>query len=105
MSSFARARGRRRREGVDYWPGFVDALSTLVLVVVFLLAVFMMAQFFLSREVTGRDDALQRLNRQIAELTDLLSLERASGRSREDALAALAATLEARGAEGGRVEG
>ncbi len=104
MSSFARARGRRRREGVDYWPGFVDALSTLVLVVVFLLAVFMMAQFFLSREVTGRDDALQRLNRQIAELTDLLSLERTSGRSREDALAALAATLETSRAEAARLE-
>ncbi|MGL4242243.1 MAG: peptidoglycan-binding protein, partial [Beijerinckiaceae bacterium] len=48
MSSFARGRDRRRRQAVDYWPGFVDALSTLVLVVVFLLAVFMLAQFFLS---------------------------------------------------------
>jgi chemotaxis protein MotB len=95
MSSFARARGRRRHEAVNYWPGFVDALSTLILVIVFLLAVFMLAQYFLSREVSGRDDALQRLNRQIAELTDLLSLEKASGRSREDALAALTATLDA----------
>jgi chemotaxis protein MotB len=94
MSSFARTRGRRRQQTVDYWPGFVDALSTLVLAIVFMLAVFMLAQYFLSREVTGRDDALTRLNRQIAELTDLLSLEKASGRSREDALAALAATLD-----------
>jgi chemotaxis protein MotB len=94
MGSLARGRGRRRHQGVDYWPGFVDALSTLVLVVVFLLAVFMMAQFFLARELSGRDDALTKLNRQIAELTDLLSLEKASGRSREDAILALSATLD-----------
>lgn len=89
------ARGRRRRQqGFDYWPAFVDALSVLLLVFVFLLAVFMLAQFFLSREVTGRDDALARLNRQISELTDLLALERASGRGRDDAIAALTTTLD-----------
>jgi chemotaxis protein MotB len=90
----ALARNRRRHQGVDYWPAYVDALTTLLLVIVFLLAVFMMAQFFLSREVSGKDDALLKLNRQIAELTDLLSLEKASGRGRDDALAALTATLE-----------
>lgn len=68
---------RRRREGpIDYWPGFVDALSTLVLVVVFLLSVFMMAQFFLSKEITGKDSALVKLQKQIEQLTDLLALER-----------------------------
>jgi chemotaxis protein MotB len=103
MSSFARTRGRRRQQTVDYWPGFVDALSTLVLVVVFLLAVFMLAQFFLSREVSGRDDAMTKLNRQIAELTDLLSLEKASGRSREDALATLALTLDSQRSEAERL--
>jgi chemotaxis protein MotB len=101
MSSFARS--RRRHQNVDYWPGFVDALSTLVLVVVFLLAVFMMAQFFLSREVSGRDDALVKLNRQIAELTDILSLERATGRGRDDAVSALSATLEGARAEADRL--
>jgi chemotaxis protein MotB len=94
MSSFARTRGRRRHQGVDYWPGFVDALSTLVLVVVFLLAVFMLAQFFLAREVSGRDDALTKLNRQLAELTDLLAMEKVTGRTREDAVSALSATLD-----------
>jgi chemotaxis protein MotB len=92
MSSFARK--RRRPQTMDYWPGFVDALSTLVLVVVFLLAVFMMAQFFLAREVSGRDDALLKLNRQLAELTDLLSLERMTGRGKDDTLASLSATLD-----------
>jgi chemotaxis protein MotB len=90
----ALARNRRRHQGVDYWPAFVDALSTMLLVFVFLLAVFMMAQFFLSREVTGRDDALTRLNRQIAELTDLLALEKATGRGRDDAISVLTTTLE-----------
>ena len=49
----ALARGRRI-ESVNYWPGFVDALSTMLLVIIFLLSVFMLAQFFLSREVTGK---------------------------------------------------
>ena len=90
----ALARNRRRHQGIDYWPAFVDALSTLVLVFVFLLAVFMMAQFFLSREVSGRDDALTKLNRQIAELTDLLALERTTGNGREDTITALTSTLQ-----------
>ena len=67
---------KRRYEPVNYWPGFVDALSTMLLVIIFLLSVFMLAQFFLSREVTGKDEALVRLNRQIEELTNLLALER-----------------------------
>ncbi len=71
----ALARGRRI-EPVNYWPGFVDALSTMLLIIIFLLSVFMLSQFFLSREVTGKDSALERLNRQIEELTTLLAMER-----------------------------
>jgi chemotaxis protein MotB len=99
----ALARNRRRHTGVDYWPAFVDALSTLVLIFVFLLAVFMLAQFFLSREVTGRDDALARLNRQIAELTDLLALEKTTGRGREEAILSLTTTLGNAQAEAARL--
>jgi len=87
-------RQRRRQSGIDYWPGFVDALSTLVLAIVFLLSVFMVAQFFLSRQVTDKDAALSRLNRQIADLTDLLALERSGRRQAEDNLSALSATLQ-----------
>ena len=50
----------RHRGGVDYWPGFVDALSTLILGIIFLLTVFVVVQFVLSQEVTGKDTALQR---------------------------------------------
>lgn len=84
----------RRYEGVNYWPGFVDALSTMLLVIIFLLSVFMLAQFFLSREVTGKDEALVRLNRQIEELTNLLALERTQKNVDENKISALAATLE-----------
>ena len=56
----ALARSRRNESGMNYWPGFVDALSTLVLSIVFLLSVFLVVQFFLSQEVTGKDKALER---------------------------------------------
>src|SRR5258708_39443294 len=71
----ALARARRRETGLNYWPGFVDALSTLVLSFVFLLSVFLVVQFFLSQEVTGKDKALEELNAKIAQLNDLLSVE------------------------------
>ncbi|MBV8104806.1 MAG: peptidoglycan -binding protein [Hyphomicrobiales bacterium] len=89
----ALSRGRRY-EAVNYWPGFVDALSTMLLVIIFLLSVFMLAQFFLSREVTGKDEALARLNQQIEELTNLLALERTQKSSDETKIATLTATLD-----------
>ncbi len=85
---------RRRESRADYWPGFVDAMATLLLVIIFLLSLFMLAQFFLSQELSGRDTALTRLNRQIAELTELLALERASATARSDEIAFLESSLE-----------
>jgi chemotaxis protein MotB len=90
----ALARGRRRSETVNYWPGFVDALSTLLLVFTFLLSVFVMAQYFLSRDVGGKDAALARLNKEIEELTSLLSLERGGKAEARQSLAAMNATLD-----------
>ena len=84
---------RRRDNRVDQWPGFVDALATLLLVFIFLTSLFMIAQFFLSREVSSRDTVLTRLNAQISELTELLALERSSRSDVEDTLAALQASL------------
>jgi chemotaxis protein MotB len=87
------ARARRQRS-IDYWPGFVDALSTMLLVIVFLLSVFMLAQFFLAREVSGKDTVLDKLNKQIAELTSLLAMERSGKADVESNLAALQASLD-----------
>ena len=86
---------RRRFEGVNYWPGFVDALSTMLLVIIFLLSVFMLAQFFLSREVTGKDTALAKLNQQIEQLTSLLALERSQKTEDQTKISALTATPSA----------
>ncbi len=96
---------RSRSRQIDYWPGFVDALSTMLLAIIFLLSVFMLAQFFLAREVTGKDSALTKLNRQIEELTSLLSLERAGKQTAETGLASLSATLDAANKDRGRLQG
>jgi chemotaxis protein MotB len=95
----------RRDRGIDYWPGFVDALSTLVLGIVFLLSIFVVVQFFLSQEVTGKDTALARLNAQIAQLTELLSLEKSGKTSLEESLASLGASLAAAQSERDRFKG
>ncbi len=92
------ARSRRRQEA-NYWPGFVDALSSLLLVIIFMLSLFMLTQFFLGQELQGRDTALARLNSQIAELTDLLQLERANSDDLTTQIATLTATLGSAQAE------
>jgi chemotaxis protein MotB len=86
------ARSRRRIEA-NYWPGFVDALSSLLLVIIFMLSLFMLTQFFLGTEIQGKDTALSRLNSQIAELTDLLQLERGNADDLNSQIANLQATL------------
>ena len=96
---------RRRLEGVNYWPGFVDALSTMLLVIIFLLSVFMLAQFFLSREVTGKDTALAKLNHQIEELTSLLAMERTAKNEAQSNLVGLTATLDTSQQEQARLRG
>jgi len=101
----ALSRSRRGSTGVDYWPGFVDALSTLVLGIVFMLTVFALVQFFLAQEVTGKDTALSRLSARIAQLTDLLSLEQTGKVSLEEQLAQLRASLAASEGERDRYKG
>jgi chemotaxis protein MotB len=85
----------RRDSGLNYWPGFVDALSTLVLGIIFLLTVFMVVQFYLTQEVTGKDTVLSRLNAQLAQLTELLSLEKTGKLSLEEEIAQMRSSLMA----------
>src|SRR5881398_1886270 len=101
----ALARARRNETGFNYWPGFVDALSTLVLSIVFLLSVFLVVQFFLSQEVTGKDKALEQLNAKIAQLNDLLSLEKLGKIALDDQLSQARAGLAAAEGERDRIKG
>ncbi len=88
------ALSRRRRSsgnGLDAWPGYVDALSTLLLVIIFVLLVFVLGQAFLSVALSGRQKALERLSAEVAQLSQMLSLERtheAALRASEDAVTA-----------------
>jgi chemotaxis protein MotB len=100
----ALARGRRVR-GIDYWPGFVDALSTLVLGIIFLLTVFVVVQFYLSQEVSSKDTALSRLNAQIAQLTEMLGLEKTGRVNLEEEIARLRANLTNAEGERDRLKG
>ncbi len=72
------ARSRRRGGGINVWPGFVDALASLLLVIIFVLLVFVLTQFYLGQVLSGRDQTITRLSKQLNELTDLLDLERQS---------------------------
>jgi chemotaxis protein MotB len=95
----------RRDSGMNYWPGFVDALSTLILGIIFLLTVFVLVQFYLTQEVTGKDTALNRLNAQIAQLTELLSLEKTGKLSLEEQLTMLRSGLATAESERDRYKG
>ena len=91
---------RRGDNGLNAWPGYVDALSTLLMVIIFVLLVFVLAQGFLSVALSGRDKQLDRVNRQLAEISDMLSLERGRSADLQQSIAQLnrelAATAAAR---------
>jgi chemotaxis protein MotB len=89
----ALARARRGESGMNYWPGFVDALSTLILGIIFLLTVFVVVQFYLQQEVQGKDTALHRLDEQVAKLSDLLSMEKTGNANLEKQLGDLRTSL------------
>jgi chemotaxis protein MotB len=105
---------RRRRQthaGLDAWPGYVDALSTLLMVIIFVLLVFVLAQAFLSVVLNKRQQAMDQLAQQVAQLNDILSLERnhnhalqlsvASLRAAHDKDAAMETSLTAQVAQTG----
>ena len=95
----------RQHSGADIWPGFVDALAALLIIVIFLLMVFTLAQYFLSEILTGRDRALDRLNRQVAQLTEMLSLEQAEKAELKESVSGLTLQLGALTAERDRLAG
>lgn len=86
---------RRGRGTINVWPAFVDALASIVLVLIFMLLVFILGQFLLGTTLAGRDRAVEELRRQVSELASTLALER---RESEALLAQLNATLAERDA-------
>jgi chemotaxis protein MotB len=86
---------RRARQTLDIWPGFVDVLATLLIIVMFVLMVFVLAQFFLGQALTGRTAALERLRGDMSEYQDLLALERQANAELRADVAQLSRDLQA----------
>jgi chemotaxis protein MotB len=89
------SRRRGGSNGLDAWPGYVDALSTLLMVIIFVLLVFVLAEAFLSSALTGSNNTIDELRNQISELSSALSLEKTNSASLEQELAALNSQLSA----------
>jgi len=94
-----------RRSSIDIWPGFVDALAQLLMVIIFILLVFTAGQFYLSEVLSGRDQALQRLQQQVNELGDLLAMERQASQELRASSTELFAQLASSQAERDRLTG
>lgn len=80
------------------WPGFVDAMTGLLLVLMFVLTIFMVIQFVLRETITGQASELDALGLEVANLAATLGVER-------DRNAALTAELTAATAEAERQSG
>ena len=89
MPAFA----RRARRTVDIWPGWVDALSTLLIIIIFVLLIFVLGQFLLSVALSGRDKQLGELNGQLGEISRMLSLEKQARAAAEENLGRLTSEL------------
>ncbi|MGA8381297.1 MAG: peptidoglycan -binding protein [Stellaceae bacterium] len=97
------ARRNPRRSSIDIWPGFVDALSQLLMVIIFILLVFTAGQFYLSAALSGRDQALHKLQHQVDQLADLLSLEKTTNSNLRQGATLLTAQLKTAKAERDRL--
>ncbi|HET6609220.1 MAG TPA: peptidoglycan -binding protein [Rhodopila sp.] len=94
--------GRVRRNGsngLDAWPGYVDALSTLLMVIIFVLLVFVLAQAFLTVALNGRSKALDKATADLSALTDALSLEQGKTASLQLSISQLSQQLNERTAD------
>jgi chemotaxis protein MotB len=83
----------RRRRNIEAWPGYVDVLSTLLMVIVFVLMIFVVAQLYLSQALTGKDQSLAKLSQQLNELSEMLSMERGNSQQLKVQLSQLSSAL------------
>ena len=95
----------RRRRTLDIWPGFVDALSSLILVMVFVLLLFAIGQFVLSQTIVGKNQALAELNAQIAQLAKTLSLAEGANKTLEAKTKELSVSLGSASSERDALKG
>ena len=100
-----RGGNRRQVRTIDVWPGFVDALATLVIAVVFVMMVFAVFQFYLKDVIAGRDDQLARASAQLAELAGSLAMALKENTDLDARLKSLTAELSATLAERDRLRG
>lgn len=90
------ARARRRGEnGLDAWPGYVDALSTLLMVIIFVLLVFVLAQAFLTATLAGRNDTLAKVSSELQQLSNALSLEKSQNTDLQTSVSRLSRDMTA----------
>ncbi|MEE3502573.1 peptidoglycan-binding protein [Acidiphilium acidophilum] len=87
---------RSRGNGLDIWPGYVDALSTLLMVTIFVLLVFVLAEAFLSVALSGSNKTIASLRGEIAQLSNVLALEKSKTASLQDELASMASLMKAK---------
>lgn len=80
---------RRSRSTINVWPGYVDALSALLMLVIFMLLIYVVSQLYLSQTLSDRDTQLARLNTQLNELSQLLGLEQSKTGALENQMASL----------------
>jgi len=85
--------------GLEAWPGYVDALSTLLMVIIFVLLVFVLGQAFLSASLAGRSKALDKATQELTALTTALALEQGRGDALRASVAGLSRDLAAAGKE------
>ena len=84
------------RRAVNIWPGFVDALAALLMVIIFLLLIFSIGQFYLSNALSGKEKTLVKLDRQVAQLADLLALEKTTSAGLQDSVGELKSQLSSK---------
>ena len=89
--AFHRRAGNRFTASI--WPGFVDAITALLMVMIFVLTIFMIVQFVLSETINNQDDELNVLNAQLNELADALGLAQSRSAQLEQRVATLGANL------------
>jgi chemotaxis protein MotB len=92
MGSGRRGRGH---DGINVWPGFVDALSSLLLVIIFVLVAFVLTQFYLGAVLSGRDQTITHLSKQLNEMTELLDIERKNSAELKTTIGTLTEQLQA----------